>query len=142
MLLHSKFQKLVRSRQWPRLTLTIVQSTVKCSVCLSHMHVSSLKINDFIESKCVPTERPSSHQNVAINAPIRVGRLVTHSTRTMYSYRGLRYCSLCGYMVHRIMRSLAQPCKGTSGRTKHGQSVLDAIAAHKLPPNVSSWPDT
>ena len=121
--------------------LSVEKMVVTCSVCLSKCNINSTCFWEFIKSKCSPANKPSQHNVIAINGQVRVFNNISHTSHSMFSYRGIKYCGLCGYMAGEKMRSLKQQCKGIHGRTAHGQRVLDAIAANILPPNVSAWPD-
>ena len=133
----SKEQAIARSQH----CITVEQDTVQCSACLSQCCINSSCFWEFIKSQCNPAKRPSSFSNIGINGPIRVGNRVSHDSHSIYSYRGIKYCSGCGYMAGAVMRELSKACKGVQGRTVHGQRVLDAIAANIFPPGVSEWPE-
>ena len=66
-------------------SLITSNNIVNCSVCLSQMHVNSLKLQEFLESACVPVAPPSAHNNQMLNAPLRIGKKVTHETHAMYA---------------------------------------------------------
>ena len=120
--------------------ITVVQNTVQCSSCFSQCNLNSACFWDFVKSKCHPAHKPSTFSNIAIVGSVTIGKQVSHASHKMYVYRGIKYCSLCGYMAMGVMRALAKTCKGVEGRTIHGQRVLDALAAGVLPQYVSEWP--
>ena len=133
----SKEQAMAKSEH----KLTTSGAVVRCSVCLSQCNFNSTCFWEFIKSKCKPAESPSTFNVISINGQVRVGNISSHISHSMFSYRGIKYCSYCGYMAGSLMRSLKQQCKGVQGRTDHGQRVLDALASGILPPNVTAWPD-
>ncbi len=114
---------------------------VRCLVCHSSSNINSSCIWEFIASDCIAAKKPSNKNIIALNGQVRVCNKLSHISHAMYAYRGIKYCAHCGYMVRSVMHGLAQPCKGITQRSIHGQRVLDALAADLLPIGVTEWPE-
>ena len=133
----SKEQAIANSKH----KLVVKESSVVCEVCLSKCNYNSASVWDFIASNCYPAFAHNPCTPIVINGLVRIGNKISHVSHILYSYRGVKYCSQCGYMAQKLMKSLAKPCHGLAGRSVHGQRILDAINSNTLPPGLDEWPE-
>ena len=122
-------------------TLSCVNNRYKCTVCLNSFRRDDRGFKHWLISECIkPSVESESAQivPVKINTQIHLGNNTVHSSHSVYDYRGIIYCNICGARTGEDqMRYLGKQClpPGPGGR-----ALLQAISSNRLPPGVKSWP--
>ncbi len=117
------------------------KDVVKCCACLATTGLNSPAIWARINSECHPAIKQRINQPINIPEPLVIGNRASHSSHNLYPYKGIQYCGACGFMALKLMRSVVLECKGTQGRTLHGQRVLDVIKDNICPIVGQAWPE-
>ena len=113
---------------------------LKCIVCLSTCSKSK-GLRAWLDSCCTPVEQDEQKAPVLLWPwePVRIGTQVVHSSHSMYAYRGVRFCAVCGgYGVHRTTLLIAKCQRGTGNAAR--AAVIRKMFAKQLPININDWP--
>ena len=117
------------------------QSRYYCKTCSNSYHVNDKNFKEFINSACTDICVPSFSHNrpePLHSHMLHVGNQFVHHSHNLQIYKGLVYCSKCGYRKgSNQVRRLAKPCFPPDSN-----GILNLRAIHKgeLPPNVTHWP--
>jgi len=113
---------------------------IVCSTCNSKCHNNDCQANrDFILSLCHNPFKLNANHLTPVNAPASLGHFKTHCSHTLHCYKGVFFCTVCGSFAQQKLIKLAAPC--TKVLSAHGKRVLEALAKHRPPPPLTSWPD-
>ena len=119
--------------------------SLHCSRCLRQSVATMQGRLDFLASPCEPdtqmirsiamgNTRPVS---IPLGRSVRVGQCTLHSSHVLRIYRGLYFCTQCGYTASAKAQKLVSPC------TERGQAAQKRAARllkGVLPSGMTSWP--
>jgi hypothetical protein len=89
--------------------------------------------------KGVSANAAMQHKPIKVDESLHRGNADTHSSHTLFSFRGLIYCNRCGARAGASqVRLLAKPCDAPG---QHRNQVLKCINCNNLPNGVLKWPD-
>ena len=112
---------------------------IRCRRCKAVTSTASSTRWSFVYSDCHAARQYCNRPSVIPN-PIMIGRRTTHASHRLKYYKGITYCSYCGFMANKVMRGLFAVCKGAGSTTQHGDRVLSAIEADTCPIVGEDWP--
>ena len=80
----------------------------------------------------------SKPATVPLERIVQIGRRSIHATHQLCIYKGLYYCTKCGYHAHAKAQKLLWPCQE---RSAEGVKRASRIAQGKPPSGMSRWPN-
>jgi len=99
----------------------------------------------WLRTKCVP--RPDFARICAASAAqpsslfgmcLVIGAREVHGSHSMHLFKGIFFCSKCGYYSGKKLQHLREACIGTL--TKAGAASLSRLRSGKLPSGIVQWP--
>ena len=121
-------------------TIACSKNRYACTVCQSNFHRTDSGFKTWLQTECIPVgtpTHPDQPRPLLEDDALHIGNNVTHSSHTLYLYRGVIYCNKCGARSGtNQIRYLAKPCEPHVT----GQAVIDRINAGKLPKGLTHWP--
>ena len=126
--------------------ITAIANTLHCHKCLKHSAASSRGRAEFLASPCVidtallkdltlgntkPTKLP-------VGKRVKVGNSLLDASHALSCYRGLYYCTSCGYHASVKAQHLLKPC--IERGVKAGSRVR-ILQAGRLPSGMKAWPN-
>ena len=122
-----------------------------CVLCWTGCGRGTRQLHRWLLTPCTPIfesdeAQASSRDFVRIPRRMQVqfkGKLL-HESHELRMYRGMVFCSLCGFYASNHAKKLLDPCMVAGGaeRTAQGKSCLRRLAKGLTPhPTVHRWPD-
>ena len=126
---------------------TISGRTLHCRACLQTSPATAEGVRSWLASPCTPnlqleratrfaSTRPTS---VPAGVSVKVGRVHLHESHRLAVYRGLYYCTFCGYSASVKAQQLTRECTRMSS-----QEAVDrvlALSQGRLPSGRKRWPN-
>ena len=117
-----------------------------CSKCLQHSPADVNGKRRWLSSPCVVdklavlsvTMGSTKPASVPSGRVVRVGHATLHFSHLLVVYRGLFYCSKCGYTASAKAQKLVARCDEV---THEGIQRVLRLKAGKLPSGLKSWPN-
>ena len=128
--------------------VTMLAGTLHCYKCHAHSPSDLAGIRRWLHTPCIEdramtrvmtvgTTKPSA---VPVGREIQVGRSVLHRSHTLHVYRGLYFCSSCGYTASAKAQKLTVQCEGP-GLERRGTLRVLNLRRGILPSGVTRWPN-
>ena len=120
-------------------TLTLSGDRYTCNCCKnSYSTKDKVKLQEWLATQCEALPSSTKPSNID-KAQVHLGNLNIHSSHKKRIHRGLVFCRRCGSRAGTKIQNLAAPCRPPG---KYGRDSLNAILNDRLPPNLTSWPDS
>ena len=134
---------LVRSHHLP----IFVGNSASCAVCYTGAVGTSL-VKLWLGTPCglspLIDSRASRHkpQRLSTRREVWVGGALLHPSHTLFSLRGLVYCSVCGFVAGHKARKLREICGAglATCPTPRGRDNLQRLLGGLLPRSTPVWP--
>ena len=118
-----------------------------CTTCFQYAPSDSGLASKWLASPCKPDIRMRYLHVTAQGRPtripgnrcIRVGYRELHTSHTLFMYRGLYFCGLCGYYAGTHAQKLASPC--TSRTDPRAKGRVTRLMSGSLPSGLTAWPN-
>ena len=110
-----------------------------CTRCKCAFFKNDPSARHWLSTQC-PAIGSDTDRPTPICHSIHFNRQNSHSSHSLYTYRGLVYCNKCGCRALTQLRKLGHPCEPPLNPYSYGSISLAAIRAGKLPPNLTQWP--
>ena len=125
---------------------TTLSRTLHCYVCLRHSGHTQAARRAFLQSPCKVDitmvnaifKGSSKPATVPLERIVQIGRRSIHASHKLCIYKGLYYCTKCGYHAHAKAQKLLSPCQE---RSAEGVKRASRIGQGKLPSGMSRWPN-
>ena len=124
--------------------IEINSNRIRCSVCNNSFSTSDPACKHWLTTNCSKSPTPHVHSTqlqcvpIPTLQPIHLGNQLSHSSHTLFNYRGLVYCNKCGARSGKDqIRYLAKQCNPP---TLAGSRTLADIQSDVLPAGLSEWP--
>ena len=120
---------------------------MRCHVCFEVAPRKQEHLFDWLASECkvdrafaqsyfVSSQRPV---RLPTHRPIPMGKRHAHNSHFLMAYKGLVFCSECGYYAHSRMIRLMDPCDGRAA--PRAERRVKSLKEGKLPHDVRDWPN-
>ena len=126
---------------------TISGRVLTCSNCLRSSPTTAAGVREWLATPCIPNAQLALATRFGANRPtdvpgnvsVKVGHAVLHHSHKLAVYRGLYFCTLCGYSASIKAQQLTKPC----GRMSSQQAVERVLSLRqgKLPSGRKQWPN-
>ena len=126
---------------------TISGRVLTCRACLKNSPSSAAGIRQWLTTPCTPDRQMHNAMHFASSRPtavprdrvVAIGRQQIHESHTLSAFRGLYFCTLCGYTASVKAQELAKECSRKSSRAAH--SRVQALKQGKRPSGLKRWPN-
>ena len=126
---------------------TISGRILTCRACLKSSPTSAAGVREWLASPCVPDIQLERATRFACSRPtdvpagrvITIGRSQLHHSHRLSVYRGLYFCTLCGYTASVKAQQLTKACTRMSSQTAIDRVL--ALRHGKLPSGRDKWPN-
>ena len=127
-------------------SFTCVGRTLHCDKCLRHSDSTEKGRDLFLQSPCIVDEQMVRTIRVGNSRPtdipttrsVQVGRVTLDASHRLCVYRGLYFCTACGYHASMKAQKLALECKD---RSSAAINRVRRLRQGKLPSGLSQWPN-
>ena len=97
--------------------IVVAKSLYSCRNCKSSFKRSDAGFRHWLQCGCVPLHAASTSEaprHVPMGNPVHMGSQVSHHSHSLFIYKGLVYCNVCGNRgSNNQIRKLAKPCSGS-----------------------------
>ena len=125
---------------------TSMTRTLHCDRCLKHSDASEKGRKLFLASPCIENKEMTRSIAIGNTKPVsienkgnvQVGRLRVHIEHELCIFKGLYYCTKCGYHASAKMQKLAGKCD------QRGPAAIKRVISlrkGKLPSGLRVWPN-
>ena len=122
--------------------------SMHCCVCFQQAPRDRVPLMQWLAAPCKPDrayaylQLTSQQRPVSLpqDRPMVVGRRAAHPSHSLMAYKGLIFCSRCGYYGHKRYLRLAYECTGMS--SDEAISRVRNLRAGNLPSGVPNWPNS
>ena len=126
---------------------TISGQQLHCTACLQTSPSGASQIAAWLRSPCQPDVHMhrvtlfanSRPLDVPTGRTITVGRTQLHASHKLCTFKGLYFCSLCGYTASVKPQKLAAECKRTDGKAAIDRVL--SLRKGRLPSGLRKWPN-
>ena len=120
--------------------------TLFCTKCQGRAPNNVNARNLFLASECRPDKKLHKAMTVGNTRPtrmpadlqVKVGRSMIHKDHSVCLFKGLYFCSLCGYNASVKAQKLREPC---TDRSETARRRVVRLLSGKLPSGVAAWPN-
>ena len=127
-------------------SITAMTRTLHCDKCLKHSDASEKGRMSFLCSPCVVdgpmvqaitlgNTRPTAIDN---NGRVQVGTVKLHGAHSLACFKGLYFCTRCGYFASAKAQGLVADC---TARGPAAVKRVKRLREGKLPSGMSRWPN-
>ena len=126
--------------------ITVNGCTLHCHRCHKSSPHEPKARAQWLASECVPNYSlirsikigDTKPMEVPKNQVVEIGRSVVHHSHALAIYRGIYFCTLCGYHGSAKLQMLVREC--TRMATPAARSRVRALRRGTLPSNLACWP--
>ena len=127
--------------------VTVSTGVLHCHACLQQSTPCEKGRRDFLRSECRPDKHMLQAMVVGSTKPtalppgrsVRIGHQPLDSSHTLKVYKGLIFCTNCGYNASAKAQKLAHACQ-VRDKQEAMKRVIRLLQG-KLPSGLSSWPN-
>ena len=125
----------------------VLGRVLHCCKCHGVSPSSASGRKQWLATSCRPDVARDSELSVGVTRPtrlqagrsVRVGHVTLHASHTLCVFRGLFFCSSCGFNASVKAQKLVAQCSGP-GSDGAGKRRAARLLAGKLPSGLSNWP--